>query len=421
MPRALVCILSETRSSALSWPTFKDHVIDALDAELALCISTPSSYDFPNPYWQFSRYRRSVREYADWGDAYDSIQMQLVSGSSCSEPLPDWRQLLNLPDHWLGGVKGPLAQPGAAAILIAMRWFLLQLLEDERLLDRYDSFIVTRSDYVWTAPHPPLSALDSEYLWIPDGEGYGGITDRHVVLPAGLLHHYLALIREILLSPAELMASMQAISVKWNIEMFILHGLSRAGCLDRIRVLPCFMYTVRPWGGGTSWSKGEWSDEHGYYIKYPHEYHASTSLTPFVRDTQDWRKILVSPSVELCFNAPLRTVEGRHVILNGDSFAVVAEPKAGDLILTVDLRAMTGHLSLAPAMLGQCGKQQIQAVAVDPDATDSSRFAIQSLTDRRFFVVQDARLKLCDARAEASLFMLGNRYQATLHWPPGGT
>lgn len=45
-------------------------------------------------------------------------------------------------------------------------------------IDQYDRFIVTRSDYMHKMLHAPLSVLPPEYIWIPDGERYNGVTVR---------------------------------------------------------------------------------------------------------------------------------------------------------------------------------------------------------------------------------------------------
>jgi len=41
---------------------------------------------------------------------------------------------------------------------------------------QYERFIVTRSDYMHKIKHAPLSLLPPQYIWIPDGEQYNGVT-----------------------------------------------------------------------------------------------------------------------------------------------------------------------------------------------------------------------------------------------------
>ncbi|AWW47460.1 hypothetical protein DPM17_01640 [Polynucleobacter paneuropaeus] len=74
MSRTLVCILAETRSHEITWSSFKQFVLDPLDADLMLCISTPKDYDYQNPFWKFAKFRCTVEEYSDWGEAFDQAQ-----------------------------------------------------------------------------------------------------------------------------------------------------------------------------------------------------------------------------------------------------------------------------------------------------------------------------------------------------------
>jgi hypothetical protein len=114
----------------------------------------------------------------DFGDGFD-IAQQCLTGSA---QLSEWRHILQVKGEWLGGIASPNAQVGSAAILIYFRWLLLHQLVTEDMISQYDRFIVTRSDFFWPCPHPPLSLLSQKYIWFPDGEFYGGLTDRHVVV-----------------------------------------------------------------------------------------------------------------------------------------------------------------------------------------------------------------------------------------------
>ena len=46
----------------------------------------------------------------------------------------------------------------------------------------YDRIVHSRLEYIWMAPHPPLELLDRRCAWVPDGEDFGGLNDRHAVL-----------------------------------------------------------------------------------------------------------------------------------------------------------------------------------------------------------------------------------------------
>ena len=81
---------------------------------------------------------------------------------------------------------------------------------------RYGRFVVTRSDFIYPCPHPPLSILDCGWIWIPDGEQYGGFTDRHLVVSQEEdAAAVLSLIDDIRLRPDELYEEMKHRS-DWN-------------------------------------------------------------------------------------------------------------------------------------------------------------------------------------------------------------
>ncbi|KAL3923102.1 MAG: hypothetical protein SGPRY_004329 [Prymnesium sp.] len=47
---------------------------------------------------------------------------------------------------------------------------------------QYNRIVHSRLEFVWLAPHPPLRLMDLRCAWVPDGEDYGGLNDRHAVL-----------------------------------------------------------------------------------------------------------------------------------------------------------------------------------------------------------------------------------------------
>ena len=56
---------------------------------------------------------------------------------------------------------------------------------------RYDRIVWSRLEDTWLLPHPPLSALDKDCAWVPFGEDYRGMNDRHALLPRAVADAYL--------------------------------------------------------------------------------------------------------------------------------------------------------------------------------------------------------------------------------------
>jgi hypothetical protein len=187
-----------------------------------------------------------------------------------------WREFLKIKDQFLGGIKDSHYQhPGSAGILLFFRWFLLKNLIDNDLINKYDRFIITRSDYIYQLPHPKIELMNEKYIYIPDSEHYNGYTDRHVVLSKNNIEVYLNILNNIVLRSNEYFMKMKDKN-DWNLEQVIKFNFEQNNVLDLVKESPYVMYTVRNINGSTRWSQGEYSNQLGYYIKYMSEYHKST-------------------------------------------------------------------------------------------------------------------------------------------------
>jgi hypothetical protein len=185
-----------------------------------------------------------------------------------------WREFIKVRDQFLGGIRDPNQHPGSAGILIFFRWFLLKNLIDNDLINKYDKFVITRSDFIYQLPHPKVEYM-SDNIWIPDCEDYGGYSDRHVILSKNNIVPYLNILNNMVLRSNEYFMKMHTIS-EWNLEKVIKFHLTQNNVLHQVRDFPYVMYSVRNINGTTRWVQGIFSNELGYYIKYPSEYHKSS-------------------------------------------------------------------------------------------------------------------------------------------------
>ena len=83
-----------------------------------------------------------------------------------------------MPTDFLSGVGGI---PGSGGISLYFRYLALQKIVGIAERTNYSHYIVTRSDYNYTIPHPQV-LLDNA-LMVPYGEDYDGLCDRHMVIP----------------------------------------------------------------------------------------------------------------------------------------------------------------------------------------------------------------------------------------------
>jgi len=272
--KTLVIILSETRAHELTFQNFKENVMEPLKADLCVCIGVKSDYDYTNPYYEMAKYHFLYKEPDDFGDAFEEAYQSTMKDYPYNTNIY-WREYLKIKDQYLGGIKDDTDQhPGSAAILIFFRWFLLRNLQMYHILDKYDRFVITRSDYIYKLPHPKLDILDSKNIWIPDEEHYGGYTDRHVILPRRHVEKYLNILPNMILKPEEYYHTMKGKN-NWNLERLIKHHLQQNNIDKYVREFPYVMYSVRSQNGSTRWSGGTYIEELGYCIKYDTEYHSA--------------------------------------------------------------------------------------------------------------------------------------------------
>ena len=184
-----------------------------------------------------------------------------------------WREFLKVKEQFLGGIKdADNEHPGSAGILIFFRWFLLKNLIDNDLINKYDRFIITRSDFIYQLPHPKVEFMNENCIWIPNAEHYNGYTDRHVVLSKNNIESYLNILNSFVLKSNEYFIKMKE-KHDWNLEQVIKFHLQENNAI--VKQFPYIMYSVRNINGSTRWQAGQFSNELGYYIKYNGEYDIS--------------------------------------------------------------------------------------------------------------------------------------------------
>ena len=282
----LVIVLSETRAHEHTFELFKKNLLDIMKADLCLCVANNHREDKNNPFYQHAKHVWIYDEPDDWGDAFDDIQKSKGLQNN-------WRKLLEIKENWLGGVKGVEEHPGSAGILLFFRLFLKESIIKHEVLDKYDRFIITRSDFMHRIPHVPLKFLDPQHVWIPYGEGYGGYTDRHIIAQRNDILNVLSISDRIIADPQELYSEM-AFSNRWNLERFIKFSFTQLGLVSKIKRFPYTMYSVRSLGGHTRWSSGDLKENLGYYIKYQSEYRSFKLASALVKEQEDWNKFKIN-------------------------------------------------------------------------------------------------------------------------------
>ena len=286
----LVIILAETRAHEYTFDLFKKNLLDSMNADLCLCVADNCREDTGNPFYRHARYVWRYDEPEDWGDAFDDIR-------ETRGVKEDWRRLLEIKDQWMGGVRGKEEHPGSAGILLFFRLFLKQSILKHNVLAQYDRFVITRSDFMHRISHVPLKLLHPKYIWIPDGEDYGGYTDRHIIAHRSDILNVLSVGDRIITEPQKLYSEMAHFN-RWNLERFIRFSFAGMGLVPKIRRFPYTMYSVRARDGHTRWAEGHYNEKLGYCIKYPSEYRNYKIASFLVGKHGDWNRFLI-----ILFNA----------------------------------------------------------------------------------------------------------------------
>lgn len=270
--KTLVIILAQTRAHEITYQHFKKNVLDQLNADLCICIGRTSTYDINNPFYQNSKYRFYYDEPEDYTDAFNYAS-DCIKNENPDKEIFDWKNYLDVKDQFLGGIRHPTKEhPGSAGILIFFRWYLLKVLKENNI--NYDRYIITRSDYLYVLPHPSMNILNDNYIWIPNGEHYGGVTDRHVVLSKNTLEPYLNILYKFITEPENYYEKMKSYN-NWNLEQVIKFHLEQSGVFDSVKFFPFVMYSVRGVNDNSRWGLGKYSEKLGYYIKYKGEFESS--------------------------------------------------------------------------------------------------------------------------------------------------
>jgi hypothetical protein len=169
--KTLVIVMGNIRGGEKAWKTLYEHVLDVNSADLALMIGETRPQYQNSSLFGRAAYHWTTPEYDDWGEALD-----LINGTA-------WRKtvvpLMHPISSILRGVKMKHFE-GSGAVIFMIRGLLSNKIQELNLMEKYDRFIITRSDHYYLCRHD-ISALSDEYIWTPKGSDWGGITDRHLI------------------------------------------------------------------------------------------------------------------------------------------------------------------------------------------------------------------------------------------------
>jgi hypothetical protein len=300
--KTLTVVLCQSREFEHTYHSLEKMVLGPLQSDLAFCGShTPVPGNMIETvvqhYWHHE-------EPNDWVEAINGISQIDYS----------WRPLLDLDPAFLGGT-GLGDSVGSGAIIMYWREILRGHIT-ERILNEYEWFVITRSDFLWLTPHPEVGSLNSEEIYFLDGEQYGGISDRHIIFHRKFAPEIFGIASPIFQNSDQLLAQLSRIEGHLNPEVFLKFRFETMNLAKNIRFLPYLGFTIRHEGTETRWSQGEFSPKHGLYLKYPLEFEKARRIALIMRKAEHWDTWLqgaFSPRV-LAVKILLRTISPQRRI-----------------------------------------------------------------------------------------------------------
>jgi hypothetical protein len=173
--QTLVILMGNARGGEQTWNTLYENLLEPYSADLALCFG--ESTDRSSSLYERAKYIWEIPEYQNWRTYFEE---------NCFGGYWEKTFELGKGQGLFGGVDN---HSGSGAIIFAFRHFIKKNYSE--IIKKYDTIILTRSDFYYAMKHPLLS---NEFVWVPEGEDWHGITDRHIIFPSSLSDDVLGII-----------------------------------------------------------------------------------------------------------------------------------------------------------------------------------------------------------------------------------
>lgn len=241
----LVVLAGSPRGGVKTWNSLFKYVINHLNADLAVCTTD----NFLNENFLFEKAK--FQWIMDNPDNFEDYYSKFFKGT--------WREYL-LKGKGLGLFESGL-------IHFALKDFVYRNYEE--VLIKYEYIIYTRFDQYYVDFHPDLN---KNKVFIPEGEDYFGICDRHVVIKSEDSHKYFSIINYIDSENALL-----EIPAYPNCESVYKKHLEHSGLINKIERFSRISFTSSLKNEPTNWRIPTYKIflTKNLMIKYPDEFMAA--------------------------------------------------------------------------------------------------------------------------------------------------
>jgi hypothetical protein len=171
----------------------------------------------------------------------------------------------------LGGSSLGKSKYGSGALLFAARWILRQYIHDNHFSLLYKRFVLTRSDQYYLCDHNLSTLLPISNIYIPQGEDYGGICDRHLVCSSQDVERVLNVLPALVRHPEQYFRYNQNLLA--NTESFLNIRLQEMNLSHKVQRFPRTMFLAGV--DGDNYTLRAPVKKHlseGVYYKYEREY-----------------------------------------------------------------------------------------------------------------------------------------------------
>jgi len=248
----LVILAGSPRGGEKTWDSLYKYVIKHLDADLAIC--TGDNFYVETSLTSNAKYKWIFNEPKNWSDYYSNHYSN------------KWKDYLILGKEY-GMAGGIDDNSGSGAIVSALKDIIYQ--NYLPTLENYDYIIYSRFDQMYTDYHPKFTG---DNLWIPEGEDYLGICDRHIIFPSKYAKSYF--------NVCEYFDSNNAYENAPKLvtpESVFLEHLHSESLSKKIQRIKRFQFTVALKKDSTRWRVAKYKIHfyHHLMMKYPDEFIAS--------------------------------------------------------------------------------------------------------------------------------------------------
>ena len=252
MKKYLTVLIGHPRGGEKTWHSLYENVVEPLNSDLA--ILTGKKWIHDQSFVHKSKYLWVFDEPDDWFSYYE----EKFTGN--------WKKYFEL------GKDTGLYNSGS------IHFALKNILLDDYINDlkEYEQIIFTRFDQFYLNKH---SEFSKDFIWIPEGEDYFGLCDRHAVVPNKYIEQYLDIVSFI-----DGSESLKFDDELLNCEVTYKNHLASANLIEKVNRFKRTQFTVSIDGDKNNWRIPVYKINYfnGIYLKYPDEFIASfKNITKF--------------------------------------------------------------------------------------------------------------------------------------------